>query len=186
MVLTYHALFGYHLSFGLIFRGVTSKEHLIKHYYPTQKMNNPQQIAPLGALCNILWASRFLPSTRFKLNFQTSKRLNLLIESAFVRRYKKSICGKNIFLYSTRCKYYFPLRKVENTFHTVSNIKTTLNYEWVLDKHWGPGGAFTHLQLLQLNWFIYFNCTKWLMLMRLRKLEQDFWKNVFDENALFS
>lgn len=79
-------------------------------------MNNPQQIAPLGALCNILWASRFLPSTRFKPNFQTSKRWNLLIESAIVRRYKKSICGRKVFCTPQDVNIIFPFEKLKTHF----------------------------------------------------------------------
>lgn len=93
----------------------TYKQTLLSH---TKDEWSPAN-CPSWSNVYILWASKFLPSTRLKPNFQTSKRWNLLVESAFVRRYKKSICGRKVFLHSTRCKYYFSLRKVENTFHTV-------------------------------------------------------------------
>lgn len=158
-MLTYNALFGYHLSFGLIVRGVTSNEHLNKHYYPTQKMNNPQQIVPLGASCNIFWASRFLPATRFKPNFKTSKRWNLLIESAFVDT-RNQYVGKRFCCTPQDVNIIFTFEKLKT--HFIPYLTGRQNYiinEFLINTEDRVGHLLT-CNCYNLTGLYTFNCTK--------------------------
>lgn len=125
-------------------------------------------------------------STRFKPNFQTSKRLNLLIESAFVRRYKKSICGKKFFCTPQDVNIIFPFEQLKT--HFIPYLTSRQHYiinEFLIHTEDRVGHLLTcncynltdlYTLTVQSDW-----CWRGY-----ENLSRIFEKMFFDENALFS